>query len=327
MSGARPVTSLAGQPLEHSPSGPQSSHKNSVMKIACCTALITFSISSTLFTEASKNIDGSYPYNTTMIPCAVEGLKLLTSGVILLAMKVLRTEPLVLNFSLSSFLLYSLPAFCYFVSNNCMFYIIKDLGPTTFQIMNNLKVFTTGILMQIFLKRYLSSVRWKALCILVIGSMVSQIGGRDASLTPKFTSYVYVLVNSFTASAGGVISEKLLKGSGRSDSIHWQNAQLYFFGLVFGLLSSAKHINTNGALFHGFNIWAVATVASLSICGLLVSFILKYLDNFAKCFIQSVCMLLVAVIHAATRGEFLQLHHILAICLVCLAIDQYHLPQ
>ena len=67
------------------------------------------------------------------------------------------------SFSHSNFLMFAIPAFCYFVSNNCMFYIIRELGPTTYQITNNLKVFTTAILMRVFLARKLSWVKWKAL--------------------------------------------------------------------------------------------------------------------------------------------------------------------
>ena len=263
-----------------------------------------------------------------MIPCAVEGFKLCVSSFILLLTRLRERESSGFSFTVPRFLSFALPAFCYFVSNNCMFYIIRDLGPAAFQILNNLKVLSTGILMRVFLNRQLSLVQWKALFILVIGSMVSQLGGGETALAPRFTPYMYVFINSFSAGAGGVLSEKLLKGTGgSSDSIHWQNAQLYFFGLAFGIISSFEHLNHTGALFRGFNEWAVATVVSLSICGLLVSFVLKYLDNFAKCFIQAVSMLLVAVIHAGTRQEMVSLQLFLAICLVCLAIDQYNLSR
>ena len=55
------------------------------------------------------------------------------------------------EYSWPSLLLYSVPALCYFVSNNCTFYINRELGPTTFQVTNNLKTLSTAILMRFVL--------------------------------------------------------------------------------------------------------------------------------------------------------------------------------
>jgi len=306
---------------------------HAVRKVTSCFVLLLFSVSATLCTELSRSNDGDYPYNTFMIPCAVEGLKLFSSATILVFSSVTGQE-VQMKLSLRRFLSFCLPALCYFVSNNCMFYIIKDLGPTTFQILNNLKVLFTGMLMFVFLGRKLSWLRWKALILLVIGSMVTQLEA-DSSLSAGTRSgYFFVLLNSAAAGAGGVMSELLLKGGksvgdvAAAESIHWQNCQLYFFGFLFGMLSLLTKQNSD--VEHplaGFNFWAVCTVVSLTMCGLMVSFILKYLDNFAKCFVQAVSMILVTVGHASTTQQSVPLRIGLGIALVCLAIEQYSLPQ
>lgn len=79
--------------------------------------------------------------------------------------------------------------------------------------------------------------------------------------------------------------------------------QLYVFGFIFGLASmqmnvTSAHTSSNHA-FEGFNALAYATVATLAICGLLVSFILKFLDNLAKCFCAALSMLCVALLDSA----------------------------
>ena len=221
---------------------------------------------------------------------------------------------------------------CYFVSNNCMFFIIRELGPTTFQITNNLKVLTTGILMRVFLGRKLTWLRWKALALLALGSAVTQMQSSSSEDAKKSqVGYFFVLINSFAAGAGGVASEKLLKGESGApvDSIYWQNIQLYFFGLIFGLGWSFSGLNASGgnSLLHGFNAWAYATVAALAAAGLLVSFILKYIDNMAKCFVSALSIVTVAVVHAAIRNETLQLNILIGIMLTCMALEQYNLPQ
>ena len=103
-------------------------------KLFCCAALLLFSVAATLLAEASKTSSGSYPYNTFVIPFSVEGVKLTSSACVVYFAKLNNED----NkggknaFSFVSFLLYCVPALCYFISNNCMFYILRELGPTTF---------------------------------------------------------------------------------------------------------------------------------------------------------------------------------------------------
>jgi UDP-sugar transporter A1/2/3 len=57
----------------------------------------------------------------------------------------------------------------------------------------------------------------------------------------------------------------------------------------------------------------------------LVSFILKYLDNVAKCFCAAVSMLCVAVLDSALRREAIPLRILLGVTLTGLALEQYNL--
>ena len=297
-------------------------------KAASCSALLFFSVAATLLTEASKSEDGTYPYNSFMIPCTVEAMKLFVSTLLLVSTS-LREGSFPFTFALSKFVSYSLPALCYFVSNNCMFYIIRELGPITFQITNNLKTLATGVLMRLFLGRHLSWLKWKALILLVLGSVVSQLESSSAVKVSSF-GYTLVVVNSFAAGAGGVIAEKLLKDKNvGKDSIHWQNMQLYFFGLLFGVASSISSATSTdfSSIYVGFNIWAYATILSLTAAGLLVSFVLKYLDNFAKCFVAALSIVVVAVVHSTLKQEGIRLNIVIGLLLTCMALEQYNLPQ
>ena len=316
-------------------------HPFVLVKIGSCILLIFLTISATMFTEASKRPDGTYPYNTFAIPCAVEAVKLLVSTLLLNRARLaqgLSRKPLGFEFRATA--VYAFPAFCYFVSNNCMFHIIKHLGASTFQIMNNLKVLSTGIFVHVFLDKKLSWLQWKALVILAIGCTVTQLTSNPTSSTStenvKFsnlTGYVLVFINIMAAGAGGVFSEKLLKGITKKtsagtteNSIHWQNIQLYIFGFAFGLISLYMADDENISLsniFRGFNSFAYATVASLATCGLLVSFILKYLDNVIKCFCTALSMLCVALIDSAMKNEVVPLRISLAIVLTGIALEQY----
>ena len=310
-------------------------------KIVSCVLLLFFSVAATICTEASKLENGTYPYNTYVIPFAVEVLKLaIALGMLAFEQRSGKTS---MPFSARSFILYSVPAFCYFVSNNCMFHIIQHLGASTFQITNNLKVLSTGVFMNIFLGKRLTWMQWKALVILTIGSMVTQLSGKTDqgsggdNVSSLYIGYSLVILSAVASSAGGVFSEMLLKSKtaieGKKErqlevSIHFQNAQLYAFGVIFGLIS--LRTGPLGVLglsnaFNGFNACAYATVGTLAVSGLLVSFILKYLDNVAKCFCAAISMLCVAILDAATRRAAIPLRIVLGIILTGLALEQYNL--
>ena len=77
-------------------------------------------------------------------------------------------------------------------------------------------------------------------------------------------------------------------------------------------------------VFRGFNSFAYATVIPLATCGLLVSCILKHLDNFIKCFCSAFSMLCVALIDSAMKNEAVPMHMLLAIVLTGIALEQYN---
>ncbi len=75
-----------------------------------------------------------------------------------------------------------------------------------------------------------------------------------------------------------------------NDSLHWQNAQLYFFGVIFNFVNLTVQDIKAGfekgswilLLFHGYNFYTCLLVCTLSSSGLLVSWIMKYADSIVK---------------------------------------------
>ena len=315
-------------------------------KLCSCAFLVIFTVSTTLCIEASKQRDGTYPYNTYAIPCAAEGVKIILSTTLLLFERGTQNGPSrILHNPFRGFPNYMLPAFCYFVSNNCVFHIVKILGPSTFQITSNLKVLTTGFFMNLFLSRKLTWLQWKALAMLAIGSMVTELQNCDVSRLKLVSGqslslgYILVIVSAVASGAGGVFSEKLLKGKVLTNkngtcnnvSIHWQNIQLYSFGFAFGLLSLLNSSQSGASsafsvgIFDGFNTFAYAAVASLAVSGLLVSFVLKYIESVAKCFCAALSMLFVSVLDCIVKNEVIPLRTLLGMILTVLALEQFNL--
>lgn len=301
-----------------------------------------------LFTHLQ--VDGRYPYDTVVIPLTVEALKLLLCT-LLLAHAFLTSrgkdkdfQPRV-TLDWRSFLKFSVPGLCYMVSNNCTFVIIGELGATSFQVLANLKILVTALLMRVLLSRRISWLRWKALVLLVLGAMVTQLGGEQGALRGSFLGYVAVALSSLMSGLAGVYSEKLLKGDAsgpaRNDSIYWQNIQLYIFGIIFGMLAlhskrmaaaadagaGDQAVLEPGGVFDGFNMMAYLCVLSIALSGMLVSAVLKYIDNIAKCFVAAVSLVVVAAFGTLSGKEEPSINILIGIVLVALALEQYNLPQ
>ena len=49
------------------------------------------------------------------------------------------------------------------------------MDPATYQILSNLKILTTGVLMWAVMRRHLSLLQWLALVLLLVGATTSQV--------------------------------------------------------------------------------------------------------------------------------------------------------
>ena len=295
------------------------------IKVLSMMSYLVLQVSGTIFASLSRNSDDDYPYDPVVLACAMEVVKLVASFIFLTTSRACgRVEPVAV--SAKRFASFALPGLCYFISNNCMLLIIEELGPSTYQITNNLKILSTGLLMWTLLGRRLTSLQWRALLLLLLGSVTAEITDSN-QLRGSVFGYVLVVINTFIAAAGSVLSEKLLKGGnkdGATDSIHWQNMQLYFWGMICGVIPIVwKGEALKNGLFAGFNFYGWVSLFVMSFGGLSVSFILKYLDNIYKCFVSAMSMLVVAIIHVSIEHETMPLRIIISIALVSLAMELY----
>ena len=161
------------------------------------------------------------------------------------------------------------------------------LDAATFQILGNLKILATGLAGRWLMGRQMSVGKWCALVLLSLGAGTTQLGrASDAGGGAAF-GYASALACVTLSATVGVFTEKFMKGN--SQSIHWQNLQLYLFGILANL--GALHwsrgtlsdpAEATSSPFRGFNIGAVLCVLALSLSGLSVSFLLRFADSIVK---------------------------------------------
>ncbi|CAN6578972.1 unnamed protein product [Malus baccata var. baccata] len=227
--------------------------------------------------------------------------------------------------------LYPIPSVIYLIHNNVQFATLVYVDTSTYQILGNLKIVTTGILFRLFLRKKLSNIQWIAIVLLAVGTTTSQVKGcGEASCDSLFSApiqgYMLGILSACMSALAGVYTEFLMKKN--NDSLYWQNVQLYTFGVIFNiarlLFDDFRGGFENGPwwqrLFNGYSLTTWLVVLNLGSTGLLVSWLMKYADNIVKVYSTSMAMLLTMVlsVYLFTFKPTLQLFLGIIICMMSL---------
>ena len=289
------------------------------LKLGSGTGLILFSVAGSFLAELSKDDSGAYPYDPLTITPVVELCKFILSVVLLVSSGHRKS-----TVSFKSYLLFAVPALCYFVSNSCMFFIVKDVGVTQFQLLSSIKIFFTAVFMRIFLGKKLSVRHKSSLLILALGLVLTQMHGSSIiDFNVRFHGYLLTVITCLTSSIGGVYSEKLLKNL--SDSVHLQNVQLYSWGLAVGIFAywSGKSGAAVQSPFTGYNGSVYAMILVLSLNGLSVSLLLKYADSLVKSMVSSLAICTTVCLQVLLGAQDVSFIFTVGVLLIVFALKVY----
>ncbi|CAA3013995.1 CMP-sialic acid transporter 1 [Olea europaea subsp. europaea] len=269
-------------------------------------SLLTILTSSQGILTTLSQSNGGYKYDYATVPFLAEVYKLIVSAV-LLWRECKRSPPPKMTTEWKSVRLYPIPSIIYLIHNNVQFATLTYVDTSTYQIMGNLKIVTTGILFRLFLKRKLSNLQWMAIVLLAVGTTTSQVKGcGESSCDSLFSSpiqgYMLGILSACLSALAGVYTEFLMKKN--NDSLYWQNVQLYTFGAIFNLARLVLDDFRSGfekgpwwqRLFNGYSITTWMVVLNLGSTGLLVSWLMKYADNIVKVYSTSMAMLMTMVL-------------------------------
>jgi len=131
------------------------------------------------------------------------------------------------------------------------------------------------------------------------------LGLPNAKPPSKLVGVGLAVFGSCVAASGNVFCEYLVKDNFEA-SFHFQNMQLYFFGIVLNLITlftkassePDSPIHGPGGFFAGYTVWVWLVVLLSSFSGLAVAVALKYVDNIAVVFSHALSMIAVAVLSA-----------------------------
>lgn len=299
-------------------------------------ALLTVLTSSQGILTTLSQSNGGYKYDYATVPFLAEVFKLLVSSLILWRECQTSPSPRITT-EWKTVRLFPIPSIIYLIHNNVQFATLTYVDTSTYQIMGNLKIVTTGILFRLFLRRKLSTLQWMAIVLLAVGTTTSQVKGcGEASCDSVFTApiqgYLFGVLSACLSASAGVYTEYLMKKN--NDSLYWQNIQLYTFGAIFNMAKLLLDDFRGGfekgpwwqRLFDGYSITTWMVVLNLGSTGLLVSWLMKYADNIVKVYSTSMAMLLTMVLSVYLFNFKPTLQLFLGIIICMMSLHMYFAP-
>jgi len=215
-------------------------------------------------------------------------------------------------------LAFALPAGVYLTMNCSTVYVNSILSPTTFQLTVNVKIMTTAVAGWLVLSRPLPPMRWAALVLLTLSTVLGQAFGRPTSETAlvgeaSIWGFLVVLGPCAGLSAlGAVLTEKLLKSKASEDlSIYATNVHMSCHTLLLnGFVVAAKGVfEVDGKGLPEVHwpparlMWLVAlATVNEAINGLLLSAIMRQADSNVKNYAFSVSVFVVVGFSSVVFG-------------------------
>ena len=213
----------------------------------------------------------------------------------------------------------SVPAILYVIQNNLQYVAASNLDVATFQVTYQMKILTTAFFSVLLLRRRLSRMKWASLVMLAVGVAIVQLQSTTAPVTQSsspgvkigiansavsgdsliapdrvmrpFNGFLAVTLACVTSGLAGVYFEFILKASSGSTpppDLWIRNTQLSLFSLVPALVpilfapSGPEGVGWLGRImtsFNNFNGWAMGTVLTQTLGGLITAIVIRYSDN------------------------------------------------
>lgn len=199
------------------------------------------------------------------------------------------------------------PALCYTVQNNLIYYALAHLEIVVFQLLYQTKLLLTAALSVCILRKSLKLQQWGALIVLFGGVVIVQLsgskpgssgGGAGADPIAHANGVMAAVLGSALSAFAGVYFELILKGD-MQVSLWARNVQLCVWTVPISI--ATVYSNDGGTvaqqgLLGGFTplVWSVVALQAFG--GLIVAACMKYADNIMKNFASSGAIILGAAV-------------------------------
>lgn len=270
-------------------------------------------------TQLTQTSDGTYTYLPVVATLASETLKLALSLLFYTGCVPAdrRTHRVLGGHDIVA---YAFPATVFALNNLLLFFVVQHIRPSLFQLLSSIKTLFTAVLFRILLHRRLSSGHVLALVSLAAGAAVAQLPTHGASAEcnsgeaealegrrNEAWGVLLTLVSCMASSLGGVVNEKLLKQQGVAHSLWLANSLLYAWGVLVNGLALSVQLASSVALPErpatGGGLAMVLLVTLMAATGLLISLILKRLDNLVRVLAHTGAILLSMLLESVVTAR------------------------
>jgi len=234
----------------------------------------------------------------------------------------------------------AIPAILYVVQNNLQYVAASNLDVATFQVTYQMKILTTAFFSVVMLGKRLSRTKWGALVLLAVGVGIVQlqtVGKGKTELVRTMhplRGFFAVTFACITSGIAGVYFELLVKSSGSAD-LWTRNTQLSLFSIIPALVpilcapapaAGMTYAQVLVSRFANFNGWALGTVATQTLGGLITAIVIKYSDNILKGFATSLSIVLSFLASVILFNYTLTVAFMLGASIVLAATFMYNRP-
>ncbi|XP_005090456.1 probable UDP-sugar transporter protein SLC35A4 [Aplysia californica] len=245
-----------------------------------------------------SKVNGRLPYLPSSFVLCTEILKMIICLVILWSEK---RKEMSRSITLYSALPFAVPALCYCVNNNLAVVLQSHMDPATYMVLGNLKIVSTAVLYKFIMKKHIKTTKWFAVGLLATGGVLNSytaLQAKSLSLSEIHATWQGMLLlccYCFISGFSGVYTEYILKQNFEL-SVYYQNALLYMFGVVFNsavwIIQALRQTTVTKDtqelyIFNGYSVFTWALIITQAATGLIMSLIMKHLNNLVRLFIVS----------------------------------------
>ncbi len=226
----------------------------------------------------------------------------------------------------------AVPAGVYFIQNNLAYVALQHLDPATFSVMSQLKLLTAAVFTVIMLRRSISSRKWRALFLLILGVVLIILSTEEEAQSGKkpqsghlYAGVVAVLAMVSCSGFAGIYFEKVLKSS-QQLTLFDRNFQLSVYSLLFGtcqlLLFDYEALQQRG-FFYDYSVWTWGNVFIGAVGGIIVAVVVRYADTIMKGFATSSAIIVTSVFGYFYFDTQLNSYFVVGVCVVIISLFNY----
>lgn len=281
----------------------------------------TYSVQSLLITASKK--DDSFAYDASAVVFLTEGVKLIFALAMLTPGARRALNPL-------ASLPYSAPAVLYTLQNRLVFEALRYISPPEYQLLNNMKLFTTSILYRVVMRRQLRLLQWMALVLLALGMAVANqpapgaTGSEKTSVSSTVWSGASIMfIVAWCSAGGGVVNEWLIKRSANNIEA---NVWLYSYGMVAAGLQLGVAGWGRLLRLEGFTLMTWAVVLCNAVLGQSIAFLFRYADSIVKLYAVCAAMAFTTLASVLFFGFEIHFHMLAGYIISAISVSMYYAP-